>query len=394
MNDNYTGVGAIYAGMVAPAQYPVWRQGLALYETVVIPHVGNLASINPENNPAINPNYPAAAPWRGSTGFPALMSAYCGAAYDDSTGEYWLPLSGGHQDYAGNEQYKATVIADQLQWSMIRNPSGAIGNVITLNDGLESSGVYSDGRLRAVHSYSYSCAANGKIYAAALIGQYHSGQTGKRWVVEIDKITGEYTLICDYSDTPNIGSGYGGAAIDPTRSKMFISGQETTRFVVVDLTSGTYVNIGALDNIFGAYSTAVYAPEPDRVIFVARQRVETEYKAHRGIAVINPATNTVVYPACGDFPAFIGGAVGAAWVGNALWVWDNATSTNTFAVLTPSNLADLAQPWTVSTITTTGATITAAQGAGTYNRLQYSERLGGVLLINAVNQPMFFTRTN
>lgn len=397
MNDNYSAPsgGTIYAGMIAPDSVPSWRRGLALYETVAIPHVGALSTINPENNPAINPNYPASAPWRGNVGFPALMSAYCGAAWDDSTGEFWFPISFGHQDGADNAPYMGQVIAEQIQWRMVRPPSGAIGfPAVNFNDGQEATGLYSDGRLRAVHSYSYGCAVNGKVYAAALVGQYPLGQTIKRWVVEIDKTTGEYTLICDYTTAQtNINSGYGGAAIDPTRNKMFISGRGTTRLVAVDLTARTFVNIGSLNDIFGEYHSVVYAPEVDRIIFATAQSA-ANYLAKRGLAVLNPANNSVVYPACDNFPAFLGNAVGAAWVGDAMWLWDNTTDTNTFAVLTPSNPADLSQPWTVSTITSTGDTITARASAGTYNRLQYSARLGGLLLINAVNQQMYFTRTN
>lgn len=393
MNDTYTATsgGAIYAGMVAPSALPAWRQGLALYETVAIPHVGALSTINPENNPAINPNFPNAAPWRGNTGFPSVISAYCGGAWDDSTGEYWLPLGGGHQDYAGNEPYKFNVLVDVPQWQMIRNPSGAVGNVINLNDGQSATGLYSDGRLRSVHSYSYNVAYGGRIFVGALTAPY-PGVSTVRKCYEINRTTGEAELICDYSTSGSNIAGYGGSVLDYTRSKLFISGHETSRFVEVDVNAKTFVNIGSSENIFGGYSCGVYAAEADRVVFACRQRTNTAYRAHRGLAVINPANRVVSYPQCQDFPAFLGDAIGAAWVGNALWLWDNATSTNSFAVLTPSNAADLSQPWTVSTITSTGATITARAGVGTYNRLQYSDRLGGLLLINAVNQSMYFTR--
>jgi hypothetical protein len=395
MNDNYSVLSGatIYAGMVAPAQYPAWRDGLDLYEVVAIPQVATLASIDPASNVLINPNFPNAAPWRGNTGQSSVVNAYCGAAWDDSTGEYWLPLGGGHQDYAGNEPYKTNLLADTIQWQMVRWPSGAIGNPINFNDGLDATGKYSDGRLRGIHSYSYHVAHGGKVYVGCLTTPYPNVGLARQ-AYEIDRVTGEATLLCDYSTSGNNITGYGGAALDHTRGKLFLSGQETTRLVEIDVNAKTFVNIGSLDNIFGGYSCGVYAEEADRIVFACRQRAETAYKAHRGLAVINPATRAVTYPACENFPSFIGGAIGAAWIGSKLLLWDNSTDTNKFAVLTPSNAADLSQPWTVSEITGTGAAITARSGSGTYNRLQYSKRLGGVMLLNDVAQQMFFMRTN
>jgi hypothetical protein len=384
---------SIYAGISAPpvGGLPTWQQGLGLYEIVAIPHVGPLSSIDPENDPLTNPNHPNASPWRGSTGFAAVVNGYGGAAYDDTTGKWWYILQGGHQDYAGNPPFMVDVFANTIQWKMARKPSGAIGNVINLNDGQSATGLYSDGRLRSTHAYSYNFAHNGKLYVAALVASFPDVGLIRK-VYEVDPITGEATLVCDYSTDGTNNTGYGGAAIDPVSNKMFISGQGTIRPVVVDLNTKTFTNLGYWANIFGSYSTAVYAPEPARIIFACAQ-VTTDYLAKRGLAIINPATNAITYPACENFPSFLGGAVGAAWIGDKLLLWDNAVDTNKFAALTPSNPADLSQPWTVSVITGTGAMPTARASTGTYSKLQYSARLGGVLLHNGVTQQMYFMRT-
>lgn len=392
MDKQYRGQTAIFAGMFGK---PSWAQGLALFEWTLVP--GNtIAAIDPEKNPQINPNFPAASPWRGNGGIADLLS-YSGGAFDDTTGFFWKPIQGGHQDYGGNDPWRANVFNEYVQWEMVRPPSGAIGNVINLWDGKESTGLYADGRLRAVHSYGYNCAANGKVYAGALIGQFPQGQSGKAWCVEIDTKTGEYRLVCDYTGS-NIGSGYAAAAIDPTRNKLYSIGRETARFVEVDLVAGTFVNIGAMDNIFGGYSyvCGVYAEGADRVIFVSGQTSNTAYKARRGLAIINPLTKAVTYPSCEAYPAFLGGAIGAAWspVRGALLLWDNADETNKVAMLTPSNPTDLSQPWTCSVISGTGVMPTSREPTGTYNRWQYSKRLGGCLLLNATNQQMYFLRTD
>lgn len=395
MDKQYFGQTAIYAGMQAPAQLPGWARAARLHEWVQVP--GNtLASINPANNAAINPNHPGAAPWQGNSGQQAVVAAYCGAAYDDSTGRYWLPLGGGHQDYAGNEPYFADVFAANVQWKMVRNPSGAVGNPIVFNDGQDRTGKYSDGRLRAIHSYSYHVAHGGKVYVGCLVSPYPEVNMARQ-AYEIDPVTGESALICDYSTSGGNITGYGGTALDPNRGKLYLSGQETTRFVEIDLATKMFVNIGSLENIFGAYSCGVYADGPDRIVFAAQQRAaNSSYRARRGLAVINPITRAVSYPACDDFPSFLGGAIGAVWQSaqNRLLLWDNATETQKLAVLTPSNPSDLTQPWVASVINGTGVTPTARAGAGTYNRLQYSKRLGGVLLLNATNQNLFFMRTD
>ena len=375
---------------------PLWRQGMNIYDVVAIPHVAPLSSINPENNPAINPNYPSPSQWKGSTGFASVVSGYCGAAWDDVTGRFWLPLGGGHNDYGGNETLFTYLMDDAPVWQMLHPPSGAVGNVILLNDGAEASGLYSDGRFRAVHSYGYPLAMNGRVYNGAQIATFYSGQSGKGWFIEIDAGTGDHSLVCDYTTNgANIGSGYGATAGDPTRNKAYVIGKGSTRIVDVNLNNGAFAPIGgSAENILGEYCTGIYIPEADKIMFVAQQTANTAYRAHRGLIVINPANNAVSYPVCENYPSFLGGAVGAAWCGDKLLLWDNATQTNKFAVLTPSNPNDLTQPWTVSEITGIGETITQRQGAGTYNRLQYSKRLGGVLLYNDVTQPIFFMRTN
>lgn len=397
MNKTYRGQTAIYAGMLAPAPLPGWARAARLHEWVQVP--GNtLASINPENNPAVNPNHPAVSPWRGNTGQTSLVGAYSGAAYDDSTGFYWLPLQGGHGDYGGNEPYKIQMFSETPTWQMVRNPSGAVGNVINLIDGQDATGLYSDGRLRSVHSYSYNCAANGKVYAGGLTGLYPQTQA-KEWAVEFNTTSGEYSLVCNYSGSATrLNNLYGASCIDPIRNAMYTAGRGTSRITKINLSSGVAAALTTLTGIFGeaGYMCATYAEVVDRVLFVAAQNPDTGYRAHRGLAVVNPANDTVVYPACDNFPSFIGQAPGAVWQPSQvrLLLWDNAAETNKVAVLTPSNSADLSQPWTASVITGTGVTPSARAAAGTYNRLQYSKRLGGLLLLNATNQQMYFMRTD
>lgn len=84
MNDTYTAASGetIYAGMVAPDLYPAWLQGIAPNTWGEIATVGTIEAINPKNNPAINPNYPASPEWYGNNGLVSAVTAWCGGYYN------------------------------------------------------------------------------------------------------------------------------------------------------------------------------------------------------------------------------------------------------------------------------------------------------------------------
>lgn len=392
MNDSYSGQTAIYGGMFGP---PSWAQGLALHEWVQVP--GNtLASIDPANNPAINPNYPNAAPWRAVGGQGAIIDAWCGACYDDSTGTLMLPLGGGHNDYAGNEPYSINLLSENPTWRMLRNPSGAIGNQIVLDDGRESTGLYADGRLRSAHSYSNQCAGGGRFFVTAIAGGYKSGQIGKAVCYEINPTTGEASLVCDYSSF-GLQDLYGAASYDPDRSEIMLAHRQSGRFIRIPLSTGVAVSLGPNSNYFGGYITGDYAKSLDRHLFFGEQSTFTGYSAHRGLALIDPVTGDKTYPYVPDLPSFIrNSAVGMAWQDNQkrLLLWNNTAETNKIVAIKPTNYDNLALAWQMEIITGSGVAPSAAAGNGTFSRLRYSKKLGGLILINATNQPIYFMRTD
>lgn len=85
-------------GVIAAGRYqrPAWRMAMPAGTWAEVP--GNkLSDINPENNPAINSNHPGSAPWRANSGFAAIISAWCGACWDEASCNLWLPLQGGRE---------------------------------------------------------------------------------------------------------------------------------------------------------------------------------------------------------------------------------------------------------------------------------------------------------
>lgn len=392
-NDTYSAASGqgIYAGRF---NLPAWRQNLAVNEWVAIPLTTSLQSIDPANNPAINQNHPNPAPWRAVNGFASIMTAWCGACYDDTTGTFMIPIGGGHDDYAGNEPYKCNMFADSTVWQMIRNPSGAIGNQIVLDDGQENTGLYSDGRLRAAHSYSLATAGNGRFFITALPAIYRSGQAGKAKCYEINPFTGESSLISDYSSF-NLSDLYGAGSYDPDRDELMAAHRQSGRFIRISVDTGVAVSLGSYSNYFAGYITGNYAKSLDRHLFFGKQTTNTAFTAHRGLAVIDPSTGSKIFPYVPDLPLFVNqDGIGAVWQDSQkrLLIWNNNTDTNKVIAIKPSNYSDLSQAWTMETITGFGATPTTALTNGTFNRLQYSNKLGGLMLINAVNQPFYFMR--
>ena len=116
--------------------------------------INTLDDVNPEYD-STSVKLPKHTSMESSTEHKSIIIAWCGACFDDNESVLWLPL-GGHSDYAGKyEPYKEIDLSvNSPTWEMVRPPSGAIGNQMVLDDGQEATGLYSDGRLRAVHSYN------------------------------------------------------------------------------------------------------------------------------------------------------------------------------------------------------------------------------------------------
>jgi len=389
MNKTYRGQTSIHAGVFGK---PSWAEGLDLYEWTAVPQAYTLSSIQPMLNPAINPVYPNKPEFYYGN-FGGIMTAWCGACYDDSSGDFMLPLQGGHTDYSGNEPYRVNMFAESVAWQMIRPPTGAIGNTVITDDKRESTGLYADGRLRAVHSYNYPVAGNGRMFIAGLQGFATSGQAGKKWVVEISKTSGEYNLVADYASN-GMGSVYGGGCFDTRRNRVFVVDTGQSRFIAVDPDTGAITNLGSVAERFAGYPRPVYAAEIDKVVVTSPPTDINAFSSLSGLTVIDPETGAATYPAIhGTAPSWFNwNGCGAVWDGNRILLWNNNASTRNVLQLSPTGNPST-DPWQLTEIAGAGAAPTARTGNGTFGRLQYSKRLGGVMLINDVAQPFYFMRT-
>lgn len=376
---------------------PAWRRDMTANTVAAI---GNtLSSINPASSATYNPDYPSgSAPWSGTGGQPKVVSAWCGAVFDTATDTLHIPLAGGHADYGGNEPYSVCLYEDSPAWRMLRAPSGAVDNTITLNDGQEATGLYSDGRLRAVHSYSNHCYVPGHGPLITTTSAHYfsaSGRVQKCFVV--DEVTGEAAEWADWTSISgtDAGGGEGAACYDSTREVVWFIGSATARMCKVDVATRTPSTAGTWDNHLngsGSGGSMRYMPSLDLIAMLKSQTNE--------LRIFDPATGTRTIPAIsGSFPsgyATSDSAAGIDWddANQRLLLWNQTTSnTGVITVLTPPVSSPDTGTWTVSTLTFTGATVSNGRPSGAFGRFAYSPRLKGCVLLNATDEQLYFFAT-
>lgn len=359
---------------------------------------GTLAAINPINNAAINPNYPAAPEWAPNTlSFDAVVTAWCGAAFNESASEMWVGIHGGHTSYAGNEVMACDFSSETPTWRLVRKPSGAIGNVLNTDDGQEARGTYSDGRPRSIHTAGKWCYVPGVGPALMALGggAWQPARGGKNWSVFVDERTGEAAYT---SELANVGlTDNAGTCYDPTRHAIWLSIRNRTLVTRYNIPAsggvhqGRFTEVGRDDPGYGNQNLC-YLPGHDCLLVgdafddesVSRWRV-MDCKTGEWF---RPSFNGVL-----NGPRSVGSGQ-LRWVPSlgAACFWDNATQTTLITKVTPGVNART-DPWTIGSLPVSGSNAvnpSARQGNGTYGRFAYAPALGGFLLFNSVSGPTYF----
>lgn len=106
-----------------------------------------MADVDPEDDPAVNPNYPNSAPWHGIEGQSAVTDDWNGGALAMHYGEKGslLTWGGGHQGYYGNEIYAFDLAS--CTWHRVSDPYA--GNI----DFPYADGIFPDGTPVPPHTY-------------------------------------------------------------------------------------------------------------------------------------------------------------------------------------------------------------------------------------------------
>ena len=373
--------GSIYGGR---SGLPAWRSAMVANTWAVVPMANTLADINPRNNAAINPNYPSAPEWTAIGSQSMIVLAWCGASNDDS--RVRIAFAGGHGDWAGNECYDVEINADTPSWVLTRWPSGAIGNLLTTNDGQESTGVYADGQPRSSHTYNKPVYVPGVGHYSVVQGACSwSGAGGTSRPIKM-AADGTGTLM---ADNPYAGAGSaGGGAYDSLRHALWYRGNNTGSFSKYDITADAWTSQGSAQAM-SLTSALAYHPDSDTLLW-GNADLASDW------AVFDCATATLYQPTFSGTPAggLTPGRAQMHWVPSlgAFVCWDNSTATTLITRLTPP-----ANPrtgtWVIDTLPVSGAntvTPSAAAANGTYGRFFYSPTLDGFGLFNSVSGSVYF----
>ena len=383
-NDTYTADanGKVFAGRF---NLPSWIRNQAVNTWGTVPLAQTWTDADPALDASVNPNFPSNAPWRGAVGFPARFAAWSGmAAYD---GVLYDPIAGGHTDYAGNEGFKCDLKSESPSVVRLNNPSGAIGNEITLNDGQESTGLYADGRPRATHNYNspvYYPPTNKVLVGMHGTGLYISGSGGTKRPVIFSPTTGEMEL---YGAAPSgsVGNGFSMCSTyDSSRELIWVRGGGSCAMFTYDPKTDTQTQRGNAYALSGD-TTCCYIPEHDVIVIIA-------------------GSNFVVFD-CTAFtytPITLSGSlVGMTLSGNCqihyignntLATWNNTTDTtivNTFSFASNPKTDN----WAIGQLSVAAEnaiTPTVKTANGTFGRFQWHDKLRIFTLINAVNQSLYF----
>ncbi len=332
-----------------------------------------LSALDPANDPATNPNYPGSAPWRGITGQVSIISAWCGALWDESRRRLWI-WGGGHGDYAGNEMYAWDAI--DATFRRLSNPTGAIGNTGDLVSGSDS-GVYFDGRPRSCHTYN-------NFAMRGVVPWFFGGstyQTGFGPNVAFSWSGGDFVR----ESTGTVPVGFGGVAYDSLRDvfRLFQGGTHQPR--EFDPKTKTVSIPGGWADLTGTYASPHYNQARD--VFVVLEN---------DIHVMSYTGDSQKPPVLGEGPSFSWQHAGMAYDADndRYLVWHGGASVY---VLTPPPVGNnpKTSPWSWAKIDpAAGNTVTptSAESNGTYGRFWYSPSLKCCGVVNATNQKMYVFR--
>ncbi len=392
-------------GVIAGGRFrlPAWLRAQPILTWGEIPS-DLLTAVDPKGSIDTNPNYPGRAPWAllasGNTNFNSVagvIDTWCGSAYDDETGDLWLPLGGGHADSGDNAPYKLRLLMDTPTHSIVRPPSGSTpliagglpigstpqGNSFLLDDGLETTGVYADGRPRAVHSYRKHVNVPGLGIVMAVQGGCFTN-TGvslkSTWLM--DKATGEWEFKCEPSTSFGATASGACATYDRLRHCIYYQMAGTVRLRKLDLNTWTWSTLG-VSSVGVSNSYIVYAEDIDRII-----QISTAF-ADR-IGVINPDTGVISYPTATGTAFAVTPDMGIDWVPDFGLVILPNTGGTVYTVRPPAVNPE-SGVWSWGQLATSGTPAGIATN-GLWSRFGYAKRFKGLYRHHSATEKPWFLR--
>ena len=266
-----------------------------------------------------------------------------------------------------------------------------MGNLLTTNDGQETSGVYADGQPRAIHSYNKPVYVTGLGPVTAILGNTAwsaARGTNETWL--LDEQTGLSTRI---GNATGAGTSSGGSACyDPTRHCQWWLPANTSRPLKFDFATRQWAiqNDLASRNTDG-YRRLIYLVEDDLLLLFDNAAANSLSMWDLTAKTFHTPGTTGSVPT--GFQVATLGSVGSDWHPSGfIALWHHTQNTASIATLTPTG-NKRSSPWAWGQISASASNAvmpTAAIANGTYGRFGYSEKLKGYYLQNATNQKTFF----
>lgn len=384
-NNSYSGgVGeTTYIGL--DGTQPQWVSNMADNTWALVPTSNTLNSLNPANSAATNPNGAGNTPPYGpsANSFANIISAWNGACFDQTNNKIWLPLQGGHADWYGNDVYSIDLNADSPTWIAEQPPSGWNDAAFNANDGQEATGLYSDGRVRSIHSYNKPVFIPSVGPAIAVQGRTSVlANAGTDRFIQFDN-NGALSLFGAENTAPGDPSG-GGSAYDASRNCVWWMFRDNARMTKYDVALNSWSTEGNPLAISGGGSVT-YLDDLDLLVMTG-----STAQFPGGIAVFDPVTNTRYLP--GATGSLVGlsdlSSVGITYAKGRLYAWDNASNTTVINRITPP-ANPRTEPWVIDQQTVAAGntvTPTVAQTNGTFGRFGWCENLGVFYLFNDTNE--------
>jgi hypothetical protein len=319
-------------------------------------------------NSTMAPHMPpsTADDWGGSG---SIMGAWSSGAYDTSRDRLVI-WGGGHHDYAGNEIYVFDV--STLSWERLTDRSTDVG-------GDEASGYYPDGLPRSRHTYEYIEYLPPPFDRFCSLGGSALFPSGQIAIPNVDCFDFESLTWERRADAPSYGIG-AVAAVDPNTGFAWIQGAGNSQPLAHYEPAGdtwythaiepsgwfAYSHTAAIDSTrrrlvaVGGGESVVWdldAPDAEPVRLATTGDTEIEQVANPGL----------------DYDAVADRMV--AWAGGAdLYALDLDTSVWTLHPPAPSNTA----------------VPTEAAANGTYGRFRYVPSKNVFVVVNAIDESVFF----
>lgn len=306
---------ATLAAPVALAQVsstpPGWVSGISPGTWSAI-SLNTMADVNPEKDPALNPNYPNSAPWHATSGQASVIFDWNGGAFATRYGTHGalLTYGGGHSGYYGSEVY-AFDMATRL-WRRVTDPyTGGINFPY-------ANAEYPDGSAIPPHTFDYvdyHPASNSFVVLRGVMDGRTSTNDSDKFIVHmLDLDTGKWRR-SNWNNGMGMDGG-GTSCYDQIRDVYWIHGpwssNSFSKFdpntVNGDGSYGTFTNYGAPSQDLDIMAEADCDPVND--LYVA-----TEFRTTQKVYAIdlkNPAAGRVTLNESGDIPTKYQGG-GWAW---------------------------------------------------------------------------------